>query len=181
MSSKQWRRTRRGTNKLILYPKRYSSFPSNLKTAASVMCSVRSLLLSQHTLIRGCQCRCLPKTVDQDSVWANARWPSQVLSACELFLVLPLSLLLPNPSSRDRLLFLSGHRLRTSFHSKYGKDYLLKFCFPCHFISRSNRSCRMKHSQFTSTELYHTPLLKTTWSLKIWTSVFLLSGQPCPS
>ena len=132
---------------LSLFPKRYSSF--RLK---SQNCSFRHVLsqiytsVPTHTHSWNCQCRCLPKTVDQDSVWANARWPSQVLSACELFLVLPLSLLLPNPSSRDRLLFLSGHRLRTSFHSKYGKDYLLKFCFPCHFISRSNRSCRMKHS-----------------------------------
>ena len=55
---------------------------SNLKTVASVM--------SQHTLIRGCQCGCLPKTVNQDSVSANARWPSQVLSKCEtLFLTRP--------------------------------------------------------------------------------------------
>ena len=98
------------------FPKRYSCF--RLK---SENCSIRHVLsqiytsVPTHTHSWNCQCRCLPKTVDQDSVWANARWPSQVLSACELFLVLPLSLLLPNPSSRDRLFFLSGHRLRTSF------------------------------------------------------------------
>ena len=51
MSCKQWRRARRGTNSPFSQKDILVS-ASNLKTAASVMCSVRSILLSPHTLIR---------------------------------------------------------------------------------------------------------------------------------